>query len=270
MSRNGGRDGRRKNHHAVIQYIMKLKIREINARSILSKSGIPGMNYCVNPYVGCAHACRYCYATFMMRFTGHTEPWGRFVDVKINAPELLRRQLRRAAKGSVMISSVTDAYQPLEKKYMITRRCLEMVRLYQFPVSILTKSPLVVRDIDLISELHDAEVGITITSDNETTRKLFEPCAPPLSARIDALKILHDAGIKTFVFIGPLLPMDPESLAARIRPYADNVLIDRMNYTNKTLGLYRKHVIEKWLDRDFVDRIVSRLKKGLRGHVEIL
>ncbi|HXZ35624.1 MAG TPA: radical SAM protein, partial [Thermodesulfobacteriota bacterium] len=79
-------------------------IREKEVKSILSKSGIPGVKYCLNPYVGCAHACKYCYATFMKRFTGHTEPWGTFVDVKRNAPEVLRRQLKRITRGYVMIS----------------------------------------------------------------------------------------------------------------------------------------------------------------------
>ena len=96
---------------------MKLLIKEVVAKSILSKSGIPGADFCINPYTGCSHACKYCYASFMKKFTGHTEPWGDFVDIKINAPQILQRQLKRASKGSVMISSVTDAYQPAEAKY---------------------------------------------------------------------------------------------------------------------------------------------------------
>ena len=112
---------------------MKPEVNEINARTILSKSGIPGMDYCINPYVGCAHACKYCYATFMKRFTGHIEPWGSFVDVKINAAELLRRQLKRSKRGRVMLSSVTDPYQPVEEKYRLTRKCLEVLALYKLP-----------------------------------------------------------------------------------------------------------------------------------------
>ncbi|MBI5181776.1 MAG: radical SAM protein, partial [Nitrospirae bacterium] len=95
---------------------MGLIIKEIKVKSLLSKSGIPGADYCINPYVGCFHCCRYCYATFMKRFTGHAEPWGSFVDVKINAPEVLEKQLKRAEKGNVIISSVTDAYQPKEAR----------------------------------------------------------------------------------------------------------------------------------------------------------
>ncbi|MDH4027924.1 MAG: radical SAM protein [Nitrospirota bacterium] len=248
---------------------MKLKIHEVNARSILSKSGIPGMKYCVNPYTGCAHACVYCYATFMKRFTGHTEPWGSFVDVKINAPELLRRQLKRAEKGSIMLSSVTDAYQPAEAKYRLTRSCLEVISLFRFPVSVLTKSPLVVRDIDILSKIKDAEVGLTITTDDDNVRKIFEPHAPPIAARIDALKKLHAAGINTYVFIGPVLPMDPDRLAKLVRPYADRFLIDRMNYADKTKWLYKKHGMEKWLDDGFVEKTITRLRSGLKDR-EIL
>ena len=86
---------------------MEPKIQEINVRTALTKTGIPGRKYCINPYVGCAHACIYCYATFMKRFTGHIEPWGSFVDIKLNAPEVLRKQLRRAERGDIIISSVS-------------------------------------------------------------------------------------------------------------------------------------------------------------------
>ncbi|RJR14743.1 MAG: radical SAM protein [Nitrospiraceae bacterium] len=242
---------------------MKPAVNEITCRSVLTKSGIPGMKYCINPYVGCAHACRYCYATFMKRFTGHMEPWGSFVDVKVNAPEILQRQLRRAEKGTVMVSSVTDAYQPVEARYELTRKCLEILSFYNFPVSILTKSPLVLRDMDIISKFEDAEVGLTITTDDDRMRNIFEPYAPPVQARIDALKKLHQAGISTYVFIGPLLPMDTESLARKIGPYTDSVLIDSMNYVSKTAWLYKKHRLEKWLDRGFIDDIISRLRAGL-------
>src|SRR3989304_2124443 len=143
---------------------MSLIIREIQAKSILTKSGIPGVDYCINPYVGCSHGCRYCYATFMKRYTGHTEPWGGFVDVKITAPEILQRQLKRARNGRGMISSVTDAYQHIESKYKPTRQCLEILLQNQSPVDILTKSPLVLRDMDIIKKFKDIEVGITITT----------------------------------------------------------------------------------------------------------
>jgi len=248
---------------------MKLIIKEVIAKSILSKSGIPGADYCINPYTGCSHACRYCYASFMKKFTGHSEPWGDFVDIKVNAPQILQRQLKRASKGSVMISSVTDAYQPVEAKYKLTRQCLEVLLPYQFPVFILTKSQLVLRDMDLIKKFEDIEVGITITTDNEKMREIFEPKAPTIEARIHALKTLHENNIKTYAFIGPALPMDPEALGRRIFPYVDHVLIDRMNYTSKTQNIYRQLKLQHWLDTNFADSIIKRLKDclGKKGDV---
>jgi DNA repair photolyase len=204
----------------------------------------------------------------MKRFTGHMEPWGSFVDIKINAHEVLRRQLKRAERGDIIISSVTDPYQPAEATYGITRKCLEVLAFYKFPVGILTKSPLVLRDIDIISKLKNSEVGLTITTDDDKLRKIFEPHAPPITARIDALKKLHNAGIDTYVFIGPLLPMNPERLVKQIRPYTDSILIDRMNYINKTKWLYKKYRIEKWLDKGFNEEIVERLYNSF-GDIDV-
>jgi DNA repair photolyase len=201
----------------------------------------------------------------MKRFTGHTEPWGSFVDVKINAPEVLRRQLKRIKRGNIIISSVTDPYQPAEAKYKITRKCLEALAPCQLPVSILTKSPLVLRDIDIISRFKDIEVGLTITTDDDKMRRIFEPEAPPVPARIDALKKLHKAGISTYVFIGPLLPMNPESLAGQISPFVNRILIDRMNYVSKTGWLFRKYRIEQWLSEEFAGAEINRLKAALSG-----
>ncbi|MEE9604401.1 MAG: DUF5131 family protein [Candidatus Scalindua sp.] len=244
---------------------MNFNIQEIKAKSILTRSGIPGVDYCINPYVGCFHGCRYCYATFMKRFTGHTEAWGSFVDVKVNSPEVLQRQLQRKARGRVMISSVTDAYQPIEAKYKLTRKCLEVLLEHQFPVDILTKSPLVLRDLDLIKEFKDIEVGVTVTTNDEKIRKVFEPKAPSITARINTLKKLHNNGINTYAFIGPVLPMNPEALLENINPHVDSIIIDRMNYTSKTLKIYKRMNLSKWLEDGFIENIIQRLENGFAG-----
>ena len=244
---------------------MNLTIKEKRARSILSKSGIPGIDYCINPYTGCSHGCKYCYATFMKRFTGHGEAWGSFVDIKINAPDILRRQMKNAPRGNVMISSVTDPYQPVENQYKLTRRCLEVLLDYQFPVSILTKSSLVLRDLDLIKRFKEAEVGITITTDDDKIRQIFEPNAPAIETRIHALKKLSENGVETYAFIGPLLPLNPEALAEKMGPYIQSVLIDRMNYASKTRKIYEARKLKPWLEYDFVDEIIERLEIGFSG-----
>ena len=222
------------------------------------------MAYCVNPYVGCSHGCAYCYASFMKRFTGHREPWGSFVDVKTNAPALLERELGKARKGTIMLSSVTDPYQPLEATYRVTRGCLQVLAGSDFPVHILTKSPLVLRDADLLKAFEDVRVGITITTESEVVRRVFERGTPSISARIGALERLHGEGLSTYAFIGPVLPLNPEALAARIGPCVERVLIDAMNYPSKTVAIYRRERrFEEWLDRSFVEGIMERLEKAL-------
>jgi DNA repair photolyase len=142
----------------------------------------------------------------MKRFTGHKEAWGTFVDAKVNAAEVLARQMRRAKPGNIVSGTVTDPYQPLERKCRITRASLEVLMAYDLPVSILTKSDLVLRDLDLLRRLRDVEVGFTIATLDEEVRRVFEPGSSPIPARLVALAELAEAGIKTWAFCGPLLP----------------------------------------------------------------
>jgi len=221
----------------------RLIVRETSCRSILTKSGIPGVDYALNPYVGCAHGCVYCYAVFMKRFTGHEEEWGTFVDVKVNAPDVLARQLRRAKPGNISLGTVTDAYQPLERKYGITRACLEALLLHPHPVSILTKSALVLRDLDLIKNLKEVEVAFSITTLDEQVRRRFEPGASPIAARLKALRALSEAGVPTWAFCGPLLPGitdDEESLDTLFAQLKEAgvgyVLVDSLNLRGAVWG----------------------------------
>ena len=184
-------------------------INQIEVKSILQKSGIPGVAYVINPYTGCVHGCVYCYARFMKRFTGHTEKWGTFIDVKENAPELLRKQLKRRKsplKEEVFLSSVTDPYLPAESKYKLTRKILEVLLEYQVPISILTKSDLVLRDLDLLRRFEQCSVGLSLmTCDDEIARR-FEPYAPSPTRRLQAFRTLKENGIDTYAFISPYLP----------------------------------------------------------------
>jgi DNA repair photolyase len=220
-------------------------VREITAKSILSKSAI--QDYALNAYVGCAHDCSYCYARFMKRFTGHGEPWGSFVDVKVNAPELLGREILRKKRGRVWVSGVCDAYQPLERTHRVTRRCLEILVAHGWPVTVQTKSPLVLRDLDLLRRAAGAEVGFTITTAHERIRRIFEPGAPPVPRRIEALATLHAAGVTTFVMVAPLLP-GAAGLADLLKGKVDRALIDRYNYhyADRT---YREHGLD-WAKRE--------------------
>ncbi|MGB8953698.1 MAG: radical SAM protein [Candidatus Aminicenantales bacterium] len=240
-----------------------LKVTEIQAKSILNKSKI--FDYCVNCYTGCQVNCRYCYARlFMRRYSGHSEAWGEFVDVKVNAPEVLKKQLERARKGTVWISSVCDPYQPLESRYRLTRQCLQELVRKQFPVNIQTKSVLVLRDLDVFLQFEDIEVGFTIATDDERIAQLFEPHASPVKERILALEKIRCAGIKTFAFVGPLLPGNPERLAAELEGRADKVLIDRMNYMDTIQKFYFKQGLAHAASPAFFQEQKHRLVESLR------
>jgi DNA repair photolyase len=185
----------------------------------------------------------------MKRFTGHKEPWGQFVDVKVNAPDLLSLEITRKKTGKVWISGVCDPYQPLEGKYKLTRKCLEILAQNNWPVIVQTRSPLVLRDIDILQKGKDFEVGLSITTTDDGIRKLFEPNAPPIKERVRALDELHRAGIRTFVMIAPILP-GSESLAEVLTGKVDYVLFDRMNY-HYADWVYRKYGLEDKMSDDY-------------------
>lgn len=217
-----------------------MKIKEILAKNILSKSKV--FDYTLNPYIGCEHGCSYCYARFMKRFTGHKEDWGEFVDVKINAPGLLDKEIKKKKAGRVWISGICDPYQPIEGKYELTRKCLEILLGHDWPVTIQTKSPLVLRDLGLLKKSKKIEVCFTITTADEKIRKIFEVGAPSVEKRLNALARLHSEGIRTQAMIAPILP-GAEGLVNKLKGKVDYVIIDRMNY-HYADWVYRKYRIE--------------------------
>ncbi len=181
-----------------------IRIREVECRSLLNKSGLA--DYAVNCYAGCGHGCRYCYARFATRFSHPGEDWGGFVDVKINARVVLEKEVKRRRTGRVFLSSVCDGWQPAESRYGLTGQCLELLLRHGFPVTILTKNALVLRDLNLLEGKPGVELGVTVTTLNERMRKLIEPGA---SVAKDRFRVLEEAcrkGIETYAFVGPLMP----------------------------------------------------------------
>ncbi|MGD0655259.1 MAG: radical SAM protein [Thermoguttaceae bacterium] len=208
-------------------------VRETVCKTILNKSSIS--DYSLNCYTGCAHGCVYCYARFMERFHPHDEPWGRFVDVKINAVEVLKRQLRRSKPGAVFISSACDAWQPIEAEYRLTRRCCELLLEFGFQVNLLTKSALVTRDLDIFSG-RDVNIGVSIATLDERLRKLWEPRSASADERLQVIEAARKAGLKTTIMFAPLLPFlsdGPASLDLMFRRAADlrvdSILVDALN-----------------------------------------
>jgi len=236
---------------------MPPRIAEVTCKSALVKSGIS--DYAVNCYVGCSHACIYCYARFMARFGGHEgEAWGSFVDAKVNAPDRLARDLSRAKPGRVMLSSVCDGWQPLEEQYRLTRRCAETLVRFAFPIGILTKSGLVRRDIEVLRG-GEVDVGVTLTTVDEDVRRILEPGASPVADRLDVLRRAREAGLGTYVFAGPLFPFlcdGSREVDALFRAIAaanvDYVLVDTLNpkhglwpVLKAALAAYAPHVVGK-------------------------
>ena len=213
-----------------------MKVREVAALSAIVPSKLPGLHYALNPYRGCQTACRYCYAPAILR---DTRPWGSYVEVKRNLPLVLARELKRADPGLVGIGTVTDGYQAIEGRYKVTRYCLEVLLRNDWPISIQTKSSLVLRDVDLIAKFKKRDVGVTITTMDETTRRAIEPYASPAAKRLETLKRLNAAGIETWAFIGPILPLATEHrlealLAGIAEAGTKKVLVDRLRLKEGT------------------------------------
>ena len=259
------------------------EIKEIKAKGILTKCGIPGIDWVVNPYIGCRFGCKYCYASFMGRFVGKKiADWGEYVYPKINAPELLAKEIERKLpdKGrgkEVFFSSVTDPYQGLEAKYQLTRRCLEVLADWGFAgtLSVLTKSNLVTRDIDILKRFQQAVVGLTVTSVDDGISRYFEKYAPPASERFEALRKLNQAGLRTYAFIGPLLPhfvADEAGLEEVFQKLVEagtkDVYVEHLNLSSYIRGRLMAEM--KGTDKEILRKFYSSQTKEHRKELEDL
>lgn len=208
-----------------------MEIQEIEVNSFLTKS--KSFDHVFNPYRGCMHRCKYFYAHYMKDYTQHKEAWGDYVDVK----KIKRYHIPKNAKR-IMLSSVTDPYQPIEAKYKVTRNALKHLIGFSGTVSILTKSKLVTRDIDLFKQMEHVEVGMSIATVDEKFRRIMEEGASPIKERMEALKKIHDAGITTYVFVAPMLPKltNYKEIIRESKPYVDYYMFDtlRLKGENKT------------------------------------
>jgi len=209
-----------------------MKITNLTCKSALSKSSLPGLNYSLNPYRGCQHNCAYCYVPNILRIK--REEWGEFVKIKTNIPNVLSKELRYKKPGIVALSTVTDPYQPVEKKYKLTRYCIEQLLRYDFPISIQTKSKLIIRDFDLISKFSNAEVLISIGTLNDNERKIIEPYASSINDRLEVIKKLSNKGINVTVFFGPIYPTirinDLKEIIETFHKYdASEIMYDKLN-----------------------------------------
>jgi DNA repair photolyase len=220
---------------------MKIVVRETETKDWLSKTTIPVADYVINPYGGCPHGCIYCYAEFMKRFAHRPEPWGEYLDVKHCERPISARKLRGM---TVTLSSVTDAYNPYERKNEVTRGILKQLAAMGEDVSveILTKGDGFVRDIDIMKSMPRLHLGISLNTLDDSVRKVTEPRAPSTAKRLEALHTAHDAGISTYVFMSPMLPgiTDFKAIISASRGFSDKFTFENLNLR----GSYRHRVLK--------------------------
>lgn len=218
-------------------------IRQIDVRSVMTRSSLPVGGYSVNPYVGCPHACKYCYASFMKRFTGHTEPWGTFLDVKhwkpIDNPHKYDGQ-------RVVIGSVTDGYNPYEKHFLRTRRLLEELQGSQAEILVCTKSDLVLRDVDLLKQFPRVTVSWSINTLDETFRADMDR-AVSIERRLEAMREIYQAGIRTVCFISPIFPgiTEVKAIIERVKDFTDLIWMENLNLRGQFKGTIMSYIREK-------------------------
>lgn len=225
-----------------------MKVTSIQAKSIITKSNLPDADFVINPYTGCEHSCIYCYARFMKRFTGHDESWGDFVDVKINAPDLVPENHKKYQGKSIVIGSVTDPYQAIEKKYEFTRKILKKLISFESSFNIITKSKLIQRDVDLLKKFKDMKVAISLAYTNDDIRKKLEPNSSTALDRIDTLRILNQNGIKTVMFISPIFPIlsDWKDLIKKTKGTVDEYWFENLNLYPSIKGSILKFLKENY------------------------
>ncbi|MFG1519438.1 MAG: radical SAM protein [Thermoplasmataceae archaeon] len=183
----------------------EIEIQEIEVKSAMGKSGLRELDYSLNPYLGCLHSCIYCYAMDFTRIRPSSE-WGKYVIVKANLVDVLRKEVKRKKKGIVGVSTITDPYQPVEGRFRITRESITVLAENGFRVTVQTKSPLVIRDIDIMGKYRNSiDVGFTITTTDRKKARILEPETPSPESRVEAIKKLGESGIQTWIFYGPII-----------------------------------------------------------------
>ncbi len=249
----------------------RVQITSIEASGILSpqkKDGFTGFDFTMNPYVGCAFGCTYCYVREMQYGDDAADKavsWGDWVKVKANAVALLQRSGRKLYGRGVLIGSATDPYQPIERRTGLTRALLEtLVMAYPSRVSIITRSPLVTRDLDVFARFGESlNVCVSIPTDDDAVRKVFEPSAPSIPQRLEALGALREAGVRTMAFVAPLLPFDPQRLGELLRPLADDLMVSSMRYHDTDEAMKARYRLFGWGRSEIRDS--SSVKERLRA-----
>ena len=238
-------------------------VREVVVQRVLIPEG--KNHYYINPYVGCMIGCPFCYVIDRADFSRRLEglpwvAWGHYVDVKVNAAEVLRREVQTAKRGIVRLSPIlTDPYQSVERHYRITRQCLEVLLETDLAPVVLTRAPRILDDIELLKRFPRAVVGFSIPTDADEYRQIFEPGADPIEDRLEALRAFHAAGVRTFAVIQPVLPMDADRLVEQVAPFVRTVRLDRMYLGERVKHLYDQHGLGRFATEEFADQTIRQL-----------
>lgn len=223
---------------------MNIIEKEIEAKDYLTKSNLPASDYVINPYVGCPHGCKYCYASFMKRFTGHSEEWGTFIDIKRCSKPISKKKLKGK---TVFLASVTDCYNPYEEKYCITQSILKQLLDIECTVSISTKSSLILRDLELLKQFKDISVAMSINTLDESFKNDMDN-ASSIEARMNTLKVLHENGIHTVLFMSPIFPVITEykEIIEKTRSFVDEYWFENLNLRGEYKASILKYINEKY------------------------
>jgi DNA repair photolyase len=227
--------------------------------------------YYINPYVGCMIACPFCYvidrADFSRRLEGLPQlPWGHSLDVKVNAAEVLRREVQEVKTGIVRMSPIlTDPYQSAERHYRVTRQILEVLVETDIAPVVLTRAPRILDDLDLLKRFRRALVGFSVPTDDDDYRRIFEPNADPIDERLAALRALHDAGVGTFAVVQPVLPMNVDRLVEELAPYVRAVRLDRLYVGERVQPIYDAHGLSECATEEWAAATIERLSRGFRA-----
>ncbi len=216
---------------------MNMVEKEVVVKDLVTKSNLPASDYVINPYVGCPHGCRYCYACFMKRFTNHSEAWGSFIDIKRCDKPISKKKLQGK---SVFLSSVTDCYNPFEEKYENTRKILEQLISINCELNISTKSHLILRDIDLLKQCNNLKVSVSVNTLDEQFKNDMDH-ASSIMKRLETLETLHQNGIYTVLFMSPIFPgiTDYKEIIVKTQRYVDEYWFENLNLR----GSYKQDIL---------------------------
>jgi len=216
---------------------MNMIEKEVLVKDLVTKSNLPASDYVINPYVGCPHGCRYCYACFMKRFTNHSEAWGSFIDIKRCDKPISKKKLQGK---SVFLSSVTDCYNPFEEKYENTRKILEQLISIDCELNISTKSQLILRDIDLLKQCKNLKVSVSVNTLDEQFKSDMDR-ASSIGKRLETIETLHENGIYTVLFMSPIFPgiTDYKEIIVKTHRFVDEYWFENLNLR----GSYKQDIL---------------------------